>query len=67
MRATGMPVWIARIVAWQAPRTLSNEHAAAAIVRAVNGDRRENQRQTARARDALAAERRRPRAHTRLS
>ncbi len=32
MRATGMPVWIARIVAWQAPRTLSNEHAAAAMV-----------------------------------
>ena len=27
-----MPVWIARIVAWQAPRTLSNEHAAAAMV-----------------------------------
>ena len=32
MRATGMPVWIANIVAWQAPRTLSNEQAAAAMV-----------------------------------
>ena len=32
MRATGMPVWIAMIVAWQAPRTLSNEQAAAAMV-----------------------------------
>ena len=32
MRATGMPVWIAMMVAWQAPRTVSNEQAAAAIV-----------------------------------
>jgi len=32
IRATGMPVWIARMVAWQAPRTLSNEQDAAAMV-----------------------------------